>query len=37
MELKKHTFIIKNQVIHIQHKKKFSRFTALKRLLINKG
>jgi len=36
-KLKKHTFKFKNQVISIEHKKKFSKFTALKRLLKNKN
>lgn len=36
MKSNKHTFNFKNQVIHIENSKKFSRFTGLKRLLINK-
>ena len=36
MKQNKHTYIFKNQIIHIEHSNKFSRFTGLKRLLINK-
>jgi hypothetical protein len=37
MKSNKHTFNFKNQVIHIENSKKFSRFTALKYLLTQKN
>ena len=33
----KRIFVINNQVIIIENKKKFSKFTALKRILINRN
>ena len=37
MKSNKHIFNFKNQVIIVEHKEKFTKFTALKRLLINKN
>ena len=37
MKQNKHTFKFKNQVIHIEHKNKFSRFTGLKQLIFLKN
>ena len=37
MKSNKHIFNFKNQVIIVEYPKKISRFTALKRLLINKN
>lgn len=37
MKSNKHKFKIKNQVIIIEHKNYFTKFTALKRILINRN